>query len=695
MQVICAAFFAAGVFNPPGYDDLRMPMLGSLHAVADVLIALAYYAMSALFVVCVCKRRDLPFHPLYLVVGGALIVCGTTHMAAVWTLWYPTYWLVGGLKVVTAALLMVMNGLLMHFIPKILALPSPVQLAQVSSQLRAQVHQRQHVETALRQAHEALARDGEERAAALAKANASLEAEVAERKGVEEALPAAVAEAIHTDRRRSGAIIGRQSLLFENLTDGVMILDDEGRIIDWNAAAERIFGYSKTEILGQMPTMLYSAEVGPHTAKDIHRAFAQGEHWSGETSCLRQDGGQRTCETVIVPVQGAQGLFIARLVVNRDISERKQVEQALRDSEQLYRSMFENNPLPMWAYDLETLAFLDVNDAAIDRYGYTRDEFLAMTIKDIRPPADVPALMENIAQLDSDFDAPDFWRHLKKDGSIIDVEVTSHAISLTGRAARLVLAQDVTSRLQIEAEIRRLNEELERRVDERTAQWAATNHELESFSYSVSHDLRAPLRSIDGFSLALMEDDHDHLTSQGQDYLRRIRSATQRMSELIDALLVLSRVARIEVQYEVLDLSRMALTITDELRRQDPSRDVQWVIAPHLPTKGDPRLLRIVLDNLLGNAWKFTSKRDAANIEFGGQLLADGTPVFFVRDNGAGFDMAYADKLFGAFQRLHRMDDFPGTGIGLATVQRIIHRHSGRVWAKGGIDQGATFYFTL
>jgi light-regulated signal transduction histidine kinase (bacteriophytochrome) len=273
--------------------------------------------------------------------------------------------------------------------------------------------------------------------------------------------------------------------------------------------------------------------------------------------------------------------------------------------------------------------------------------------------------------------------------------VTSHAIHFTGRQARLALANDVTARLRVEAQVRHLNEGLERRVVERTAQLEAANHELESFSYSVSHDLRAPLRSIDGFSQALMEDYHDRLDTQAQDYLRRIRGATQRMSELIDALLGLSRVTRAEVQREALDLSALAWTIAAELRRQDPGRAVEFVVTPQLSAAGDARLLRTVLENLLGNAWKFTAQRDQARIQFGARVLPDGTKAFFVHDNGAGFDMTYADKLFGAFQRLHSMSEFPGTGIGLATVQRIIRRHGGRAWAEGKVEEGATFYFTL
>jgi len=221
------------------------------------------------------------------------------------------------------------------------------------------------------------------------------------------------------------------------------------------------------------------------------------------------------------------------------------------------------------------------------------------------------------------------------------------------------------------------------------------NKELEAFSYSVSHDLRAPLRSIDGFSQALLEDYADKVDAEGKDHLHRIRGAAQRMADLIEALLALSRVTRSEVHRAPLDLSALAGAIAAELQQREPGRQAEWVIQGGLATEGDARLLRAVLENLLGNAWKFTAARAPARIEFGVWAGSDGRPTYFVRDNGAGFDMAYEDKLFGAFQRLHTQAEYAGTGIGLATVQRIIHRHGGRVWAEGAPGKGATFYFTL
>ncbi len=229
---------------------------------------------------------------------------------------------------------------------------------------------------------------------------------------------------------------------------------------------------------------------------------------------------------------------------------------------------------------------------------------------------------------------------------------------------------------------------------QRTNELSALNRELEAFSYSVSHDLRSPLRSMDGFSQALLEDYGPQLDDTGRDYLQRIRNAAQRMGLLIDDLLQLSRVARADLEHTHVDFSKLSQEVVQELRQSEPDRAVDVVIAGGMTLDADPGLTRLALQNLIGNAWKFTSRKPQARIEVGSTQV-DGQQAFFVRDNGAGFDMKYADKLFAPFQRLHSANEFAGTGIGLATVQRIVMRHGGRVWAEAEPDVGATFYFTM
>ena len=255
-------------------------------------------------------------------------------------------------------------------------------------------------------------------------------------------------------------------------------------------------------------------------------------------------------------------------------------------------------------------------------------------------------------------------------------------------------AREVSERRRAEEEVLRLNAELEQRVRERTAQLEYTNGELEAFCYSVSHDLRAPLRAIDGFSQALLEDFPADVPEDARRYLNRIRTSTLRMAQLIEDLLNLSRVSRGELLHQEVDVAEIARQVVQDLRHREPGRNVEVSIWDSMHAHGDSKLLRVALENLIGNSWKFSSKAEHPQIEIG--LLRDGSKnTFFVRDNGAGFDMAYANKLFGAFQRLHSVNEFQGTGIGLATVQRIIHRHGGRAWADAKPGKGAVFFFTL
>jgi light-regulated signal transduction histidine kinase (bacteriophytochrome) len=262
-----------------------------------------------------------------------------------------------------------------------------------------------------------------------------------------------------------------------------------------------------------------------------------------------------------------------------------------------------------------------------------------------------------------------------------------------GKPLRLAgVAIDITSQKQAELETAGAKADLERRVSDRTRQLEATNKELEAFCYSVSHDLRAPLRSIRGFMEVLLERQADRIDEQGREFLRRAAESSEHMDRLITELLKLSRAGRCELQQQRVDLTALAAGVAAELVQAEPQRAVNFKIGPRLRARGDARLLRVVLENLLGNAWKFTSRNTEAHIEFG---FAPPLAAFFVRDDGAGFDRAYAGKLFGVFQRLHSASEFPGTGVGLATVQRIVNRHGGRVWGESAVNEGATFFFTL
>jgi PAS domain S-box-containing protein len=319
--------------------------------------------------------------------------------------------------------------------------------------------------------------------------------------------------------------------------------------------------------------------------------------------------------------------------------------------------------------------------------GYRAEEILGQHFSRFYPAEDLeqgkPEYELKVATEKGRFE-DEGWR-VRKDGSQFWANVVITALrDETGQLRGFgKVTRDMTERKRTEEEILFQNAQLE-----------AANKEMETFCYSVSHDLRAPLRGIDGFSSALLEDYGEKLEGAGKEYLSRVRAAAKRMGQLIDDLLSLSRVNRVEMRMENVDLSALAKEIATELHRQCPDRKVSFFIAEGLMAKCDAHLIRVALENLLGNAWKFTSKRPEARIEFG-SLERDGQPEYFVSDNGAGFDAAFADKLFKAFQRLHTPDEFEGNGVGLVSVQGIVGRHGGRIWAQGTVGKGATFYFTL
>ncbi|UZE96890.1 sensor histidine kinase [Alkalimarinus alittae] len=374
--------------------------------------------------------------------------------------------------------------------------------------------------------------------------------------------------------------------------------------------------------------------------------------------------------------------------------QRWQAELRIRENEARFRGLFDHAPDPIVIVDHQGVITL-INNQAEKSFGYTRDELRGKKVEVL-----VPEKYRHQHVIDrSGYSKKTVLRAMgeglelfavRKDGSEFPVEISLSPVNTEQGMLVLSNIRDITTRKQTEQAI----EELNRHLKKQNRELDVINKELEAFSYSVSHDLRAPLRALDGFSSTLLSDYADQLDERGQDRLNRIRAAAQRMGVLIDSLLSLSRVSRLELKHESVDLTRLAETVIEELSLGDPNRQVKLIVQPNLRVDGDPQLLRVILDNLLGNAWKFTSKRRDAVIDVSSSSEATEI-VYCVKDNGVGFEMEFVDKLFGAFQRLHTASEFPGTGIGLATVQRAVHKHGGRIWADSEVGKGTAFYFTL
>ena len=409
-----------------------------------------------------------------------------------------------------------------------------------------------------------------------------------------------------------------------------------------------------------------------------------------------QSGEQRICQISAEVVQIEGGDHI--LALTNDITDSKRIEQALQANQVRLSEAQRIGRFGSWELDLASMMFTwseeikHIFETTLPSGSVSYETFLANIHPEDREAFDT-SYRETIAEGKSNQFT---YRLCMPDGRIKFVHVRAETLlGADGKPIKVIgTTQDITEQQLAQQEIHRLNAELESRVRERTAELTTANKELESFAYSISHDLRAPLRGIDGFSHLLAEEYGERLDAQGKSYLERVRAAAQRMGTLIDDILELSRVSRHSMRRSQVDLSRLAHEILDELKQGAPAHALTVSIAEGCTAFGDPQLLRVMMQNLLENAWKYSGREAAPRIEFGRETQ-DGETVLFVRDNGVGFDMKYADRLFTPFQRLHKPEEFEGTGIGLATVARIVHRHGGRVWAESAAGKGTVLRFTL
>ena len=471
--------------------------------------------------------------------------------------------------------------------------------------------------------------------------------------------------------------------LLETAPDAMVIVANDGTIALVNGQTESTFGYPRAELLGRPIEMLL-----PERFRDGHPAHRFDYFQSASIRPMgvglelfgrRKDGSEFPVEVSLSPLVTEDGLLVSAAI--RDITERARADRLRADLATIVQSSAD-------AIVGKTLDGIVTswNEGAHRLFGYSSAEAMGRSILLLVVPAAREAEENEVlaAAAAGEVQRFDSVRR-RQDGRALDVSVTSSPVrDAKGRVVGIsTVTRDITDRKNAEVALAYAKDAAE-----------ASSRELEAFSYSVAHDLRAPLRGMNGFAQLLLDGYRDKFDAEGQDWLNEILLNAQKMAALIDALLALSRVTRSEIHREPVDLSALATAAVAQLRAREPERVVDLVVAPELRAQMDLALARALLENLVGNAWKFTGKTAAARIELG-TTQKDGTTAFFVRDNGAGFDMAYAGKLFAPFQRLHGGNEFPGTGIGLATVQRIVRRHGGRVWAEGAVGGGATFYFTI
>ena len=615
--------FGAGEFMPHGYCYMWNARLVWLHVVSDSLIALAYFTIPCTLLWFVRKRRDVPFSWMFVLFGAFIVACGATHVMEVWNLWHAQYWLAGGLKAVTAVASVATAILLAWLVPQALELPNLSDWARANVALESEIHERRELEI---------------------------------------------------DLRISESRFREQAELLELTHDAIIVRNLRDEITYWNHGAEELYGWRVEEILGKMPQDLLHT-LYPNALEEIEAETQERGSWEGELRHSRRDGTVVTVSSRWVLRRDAQGNPDGILESNRDISAKRDAEEARRQSDERNRLNEIRFRLLIDAVKDYAIISLDAdglvtswNSGAERLKGYAADEMIGQHVSRLYRKEDIERgnLQNELRQAAAAGHVEDEGWRVRKDGSQFWAEVVTSGL----RAADdeligfVKIDRDITARRAAEKQIQALNLELTQRVDE----LGGVNRELESFSYSVSHDLRAPLRHVDGFARILKEEHSAKMTPEAIIYLDRILTAATHMGQLIDDLLNLAKIGRLELRRERAQIAGLVKQAIAELPPEAKERNIEWWVEPLPELNCDARLLKLIFTNLLSNAVKFTRNQANAVIEVGSRVT-DGQATIFVRDNGVGFDMQYADKLFGVFQRLHRQEDFEGTGIGLATVQ--------------------------
>jgi PAS domain S-box-containing protein len=634
-------------FMPHGFCYLWDPRIVWLHVISDGLIALSYYCIPIILIYFIFKHRDRPFNRVFWMFGAFILACGTTHVMEIWNVWHGSYVLAGVVKAITAVVSVVTVAMLLPLIPKVISLPERLHLQE---------------------------------------ANLELEHEIAERKRAEQALKESLAA-----RESAVKELAEQKFALDQHAI-VAVTDLQGTITYVNDRFSAINLYSREEAIGRNYRIVNSGYHPKEFFQKMYDTLGKGRVWHGEIRNRAKDGSIFWVAATTVPLLDSGGKPRQYITIRTDITARKRLEEVrehlaavVESSDDAIISKTLNGMVTAW------------NSGAERLFGYSSAESVGKPMDRLLPLERATEESDILARIARGERVDHFETvRVRKDGKRVDISATISPVKDSSGAIVGVakIARDITQRKTSEVEILKLNDELEEKVKLRTAQLEAANKELETFSYSVSHDLRAPLRHISGFSQSLVEEFGANLAPGARHYLDRIQAGTQNMGVLVDELLHLARVGRHALNRRTTNLKELVAEVITLLLPESEGRQVEWAVSDLSTAQCDPVLVRQIFQNLLSNALKFTRPRAQAVIEVSCREEG-GQPVFMVRDNGIGFNMKYVNKLFGVFQRLHRAEDFEGTGIGLATVQRIVHKHGGQVWAEGELDKGAAFYFTL
>jgi len=633
---------------------------------------------------------------MFLCFATFIVACGTTHLMEIWLIWHPTYWLSGSIKALTALASVPTAILLVKLVPDALVLPSPSALQRANAELEKEIAERRRAEAVVSRLNNELEQRVAERTRQLEATNETLVQEISERKRAEQAL------------RESQQLI---QAIIENSTAVIYVKDLQGRYLLVNRRWTQLFHLTPEDTLGKTDYDIFSEAAADAFRAMDHRALVANRALT-EEEAAPQDDGLHTYVSVKCPLRDAAGKPYAVFGISTDISDRKRAEEALRESQALYHSLVEQMPAGVFRKDAQgryvfvNSWFCQLSEAKPEFYlGKTPTEFAAEIAQQTETKLEAGSvadlarrgaehhatIMRTGARIELDEERR-FADGRKQYLHVVKAPVFGPDATITGSQGVLI---DISERKEAEAKIQQLNTDLEQRVRERTVELEAANKELEAFSYSVSHDLRAPVRHISGFLGLLRKSTGDTLSEQSRYYLDSIAGSAKQMGRLIDDLLVFSRMNRATMERIRVDLQQLLEEAITMLHPEIQGRNVVWKKSPLPVVQADPAMLRQVFTNLLSNAIKYTRPRNPAKIEVGCAKATDKEVVIFVHDNGVGFDMEYASKLFGVFQRLHSDEEFEGTGIGLANVHRIITRHGGCAWAEGQLDRGATFYFSL